>query len=103
MVLDGDVAHARERFEDRPVDRLVEEEITRYLSRWKDSPEVREIYREPGEGLKDVVRCLVGEILPENPETYRVRHPGQPLRISTVVPEDRQHLIRAALTKLGAD
>jgi hypothetical protein len=81
--------------------RLAEEELTRFVSQWKDSPPLRERYKEPADGLKEVNMYLEGMTSLGDAGGLRVRRAGQPLRMSTVVPEDRQYLLKAALAKLA--
>jgi hypothetical protein len=81
--------------------RLVEQEVTHFVQRWSESPELQKHFKEPAEGLAEVVGCLEGGLPLDGTEGLRVRRAGQPLRISTVVPEDRQHLLTAALKKLS--
>ena len=80
---------------------FVEEKITEFLRRWKNEPELRDRFKEPGDGLEDVLGCLVGDVQSPGTETLRIRSSGQPFRLSTVVPEDRQHLLAAALKTIG--
>jgi hypothetical protein len=80
--------------------RLVEEEVSAFLRRWVDTPALQECYEEPAEGLAAVVRSLDGELPLHETEGIRVRRSDQPVRLSTVVPEDRQHLLRASFKKL---
>jgi hypothetical protein len=80
--------------------RLIEEAITRFIQQWNDSPALKNRHKEPAKGLGELVRCLEGGTPLEGTEGLRVRRGDQPLRMSTVVPEDRQHLLSAALEKL---
>jgi hypothetical protein len=80
--------------------RLVEEELTRFVSQWKESPELKGRYKEPADGLMRLIRYLEGEASLGNQQGLRIRRAGQPLRMSTVVPEDRQYLLKAALEML---
>jgi hypothetical protein len=81
--------------------RLVEQEVTKFMQRWSESPELKNRFKEPAEGLAEVVQCLEGGLSLDGTEGLRVRRGDQPLRMSTVVPEDRQYLLKAALGKLS--
>jgi len=80
--------------------KLVGERLRQFLLDWKGTEELRSRFREPADGLRDVVALLEGEKAPADIESFRVRLAGQPLRLSTVVPEGRQHLLDAALEPL---
>jgi hypothetical protein len=80
---------------------FVEENLSEFLHRWKDDNGLRGRFKEPAEGLADVYQCLVGEIVPKGTDTLRLRRADQPCRLSTVVPENRQHLLRVVLKRLA--
>jgi hypothetical protein len=81
--------------------RLVEEELTRFVSRWKESSTLKDRYREPADALMELTRYLEGKSSLGEGAGLRVRRPGQPLRMSTLVPEDRQYLLGKALAELA--
>ena len=79
---------------------FVEEHLTEFLEQWKQDPDLRARVSEPADAVRGVVECLDGRTDLEESSHLRVRRADQPLRLSTLVPEDRQHLLRAALASL---
>ncbi len=79
---------------------LIEQAVQDFLEGWKSDAHLKRRFTEPAAGLQDIFRCLNGETRLECTGDLRVRRYGQPLRLSTLVPEDRQHLIKAALERL---
>jgi hypothetical protein len=79
---------------------LVEQAVQDFLDRWRTDARLKERFPEPAVGLQDTLVCFNGEMRPEGTDDLRVRRYGQPFRLSTLVPEDRQHLIKAALERL---
>ena len=80
--------------------RFVEERVTEFLQEWKQEPALRTRFAEPAAGVRFVLERLVDATHLEASSRLRVRRPDQPLRLSTLVPEDRQHLLSAALAGL---
>ena len=80
--------------------RFVEEHLSDFLQSWKTQPRQKERFREPADGLEDVFHCWIGEIRPEGIDGLRLRGADKPFRLTTLVPEDRQHLIAATLQRL---
>ena len=80
--------------------RFVEEHLSDFVQSWKTEPRQKQRFREPANGLEDVFQCWIGEISPEGIDGLRLRGPDKPFRLTTVVPEDRQHLIKATLKRL---
>lgn len=80
---------------------FVEERLVEFLENWKVKDNLRQRFAEPAEALKDMSRCLEGKVIPEGTSALRVRSAAQPLRLSTLVPEDRQQLLEASLRRLG--
>ena len=84
--------------------RFVEERVIEFLHQWKQDPALRARFVEPAAGVRFVVECLDGDTRLEESSHLRVRRADQPLRLSTLVPEDRQHLLRAVFeTLVSAD
>jgi hypothetical protein len=80
---------------------FAEEHLTEFLRGWNERPGVRERFVEPADGPRDIVQCLAGATRPEGTSSLRVRRSDQPLRLSTLVPEDRQHFLAAAFARLS--
>ena len=80
--------------------RFVEEHLTEFLHQWKLDPALRSRFAEPADAVRVVAECLDGTTGLEESSHLRVRRPDQPLRLSTLVPEDRQHLLRAVFATL---
>ena len=80
--------------------RFVEERWTEFLHQWKQDPALRSRFADPADAVRVVAECLDGTTSLEESSHLRVRRPDQPLRLSTLVPEDRQHLLRAAFATL---
>jgi hypothetical protein len=80
--------------------RFVEQHFSAFLQSWTTEARLKQRFPEPADGAKDVYQCLTGEIHPEGTDSLRLRGPGKPFRLSTLVPEDRQHLVSAALERI---
>lgn len=80
--------------------RFVEQRMIVFLEAWKGQAPLHARFPEPVEGILELARCLGGDIRPQGSSALRVRRAGQPFRLSTLVPEDRQHLLRAAFENL---
>ncbi len=80
--------------------RFVEERVIEFFHQWKQDPALRARFAEPAAGVRLVVECLHGATHLEECSRLRVRRADQPLRLSTLVPEDRQHLLRAVFETL---
>jgi len=79
---------------------FVGERLRALVERWPDDKELKERFREPADALRQAVDCLEGLTPPSDPSGLRVRVTGQPLRLSTVLPEQRTELIQIALSAL---
>jgi len=77
---------------------LVEGKVRTFVSAWHEGEALRSRYSAPAAALADVVSFLSGESMPEGTEGLRRRRHDQPLRLSTLVPEDRQHYLRASFS-----
>ncbi len=77
--------------------RLLEQDLAEILAGWKHSPALRERAPEPATIAEDLVSCFEGSVAPDGVSHLRIRTAGQPLRLSTVVPEERHQLLLAAL------
>lgn len=80
--------------------RFVEQHLSAFIDSWKSTAHLQKRFGEPADGLRDVLRCLEGEVRPDGTDSLRLRSAGKPFRLSTIVPEDRQHLISAALERI---
>ncbi len=79
----------------------VGERLAALVESWPGDAELKQRFREPADALRQAVDCLEGLNPPSDPGGLRVRVSGQPLRLSTVVPEQRTELIRIALSALS--
>lgn len=79
--------------------KLVQDHIGRFLTEWCDSEAIRDRFTEPADAIADALSCLTGELTPDGLAFVRTRRHDQPLRLTTLVPEDRQHYLRAALKR----
>ena len=77
--------------------KLTQEYVLSLLTAWSDEDAVRARFTEPADAMIDAYRFLVGESRPDGVHHLRTRRADQPLRLSTVVPEDRQHYLRVTL------
>ncbi len=80
--------------------RFVEERVTEFLLKWKQEPTLRARFAAPADAMRALVERLDGTTRIGESSNLRVRRADQPLRLSTLVPEDRQHLLRAVLATL---
>ena len=78
----------------------MEKAIIEFLERWKEDPSMRERFPQPSDAFPPVMRVLLGEESVEIASSLRLRKPSLPLRLGTIVPSDRQHLLRAALSRI---
>lgn len=83
--------------------KLVEENLRDFLETWRHHGAVRERFGEPADALAETLAHLCGETVPDGISYIRTRRPGAPLRLATVVPEDRQHYLRASCARWGLD
>jgi hypothetical protein len=79
---------------------LVGERLAALVEGWPGDATLKQRFREPADALRQAVDCLEGISPPADPGGLRVRVTGQPLRLSTVLPEQRTELIRVALSAL---
>ena len=81
---------------------LVQQRVDGLVETWAEAPALRARYASPALAVDDALACLFGERTPEGAEGLRRRRADQPLRLSTVVPEERQHYLRASLSSWEA-
>lgn len=79
--------------------KLVEEHIRAFLETWRHHEIVRARFAEPADAIIETIVSLCGESTPEGVAYLRARRPDAPLRLATVVPEDRQHYLRASFAR----
>ncbi|MFC2173663.1 hypothetical protein ACFLU6_13695 [Acidobacteriota bacterium] len=78
---------------------FMENEVMGLINRWWSDPAIRHRFHEPAAAFEPIMKVLLGQESIDIASTLRLRKPGVPLRIGTLVPEDRQHLLRYALAK----
>ncbi len=79
--------------------KLVQEYVASFLKRWRHSNPLKARFPEPAEAVRDALACLNGEKTPDGTSYIRTRRPDAGRRLSTVVPEDRQHYLHATLER----
>lgn len=82
--------------------RFVEERLEALIARWVEGDAMEGNAALPGEAMELLIAALTGKDLPDRCDGLRVRVEGLPVRLSTLQPNERQLLIRAALARLGA-
>jgi hypothetical protein len=80
--------------------KLVEEHVGQFVTAWSEREIMRARFSDPADAIAGVVACLCGEPIPDGIDFVRTRRADAPLRLSTVVPEDRQHYLRASLAPM---
>jgi len=83
--------------------KLVEEHFCDFLETWRHDGALRERFAEPADALAEALADLCGDTIPDGISYLRTRRRGAPLRLATVVPEDRQHYLRASFARWGLD
>jgi hypothetical protein len=78
---------------------LMEQAVQDFLERWKSDARLKTRFAEPALGLEVIFRYLNGETTGGNGRAPRPAIRAA-FRLSTLVPEDRQHLIKVALERL---
>lgn len=76
---------------------LIEGRVRKLVSAWHENEVLRARFDAPSKALLEAMSHFRGEIVPAGIEGLRTRRADQPMRLSTVVPEDRQHYLRASL------
>lgn len=79
--------------------KLVLEQVSQLLEHWRDQEALQARFAEPADAVARVLAFLSGESRPDEVSYLRTRRSDAPMRLSTVVPEDRQHYLRASLDR----
>ena len=79
--------------------KFVEEQVHRLLNTWRHRENTRARFPEPADALAEALICLSGDSIPDGVDYVRARRPDAPIRLATVVPEDRQHYLRASFAR----
>ena len=79
--------------------KFVEEQVHRLLNTWRHRENTRARFPEPADALAEALICLCGDSIPDGVDYVRARRPDAPIRLATVVPEDRQHYLRASFAR----
>jgi hypothetical protein len=80
---------------------FVQQEIEAFLQGWVAHEALRSRFAEPGIALRGLVDAAEGRVALAQRTTLRIRRPGLPLRLSTVLPEERQRFLETALECLA--
>jgi len=82
---------------------LIRDHLESLLERWRHAEPVRTRFPEPADAVNDAIACLNGESTPDGISYVRARRADAAVRLSTVVPEDRQHYLNASLARWNVE
>ena len=82
---------------------LLEGQVRTLVASWVDSPELQSRFPAPASAIVSSLACLNGETMPNGVDGLRCRRRDQPMRLSTLVSEDREHYLVASLARWDAN